>query len=99
MEFEIIGFDTCLMATLETAAALSPYGRYMVASEEIEPGTGWDYTAWLQAICDNPTADGLAVGTAICDSYFAKCQAGQTDDIATLSVIDLAAVPKLVQCV
>jgi len=94
VQFEIIGFDTCLMATLETAAALSPYGRYLVASQEIEPGSGWDYTAWLQFVSDNPTADGLQVGTAICDSYFIKC--GDTIDIATLSVTDLSLVPKLV---
>ncbi len=50
MHMEMIGFDACLMATLECAIALSPYASYMVASEEIEPGTGWDFTALLAAI-------------------------------------------------
>ncbi|PKM86302.1 MAG: hypothetical protein CVU87_12435 [Firmicutes bacterium HGW-Firmicutes-12] len=95
VQFEIIGFDTCLMATLENASVLCPYGRYMVASEEIEPGSGWDFAAWLQYICDNPQADGLEVGKVICDSYYAKCQAGEVDEIATLSVTDLSLVPKL----
>ena len=35
--FEIIGFDACLMATIETANAMSGYARFMVASEEVEP--------------------------------------------------------------
>ncbi|HWP50448.1 MAG TPA: clostripain-related cysteine peptidase [Clostridia bacterium] len=95
VEFEIIGFDTCLMATLENAAALCPYGKYLVASEEIEPGTGWDFTAWLEYISSNPTADGLEVGKAICDSYFAKCESSGASEMATLSVIDLASVPQL----
>lgn len=72
------------MATLETAAAIAPYGNYMVASEEYEPGGGWDYLAYPQFIADNPGADGLAVGTAICDSYYAKCASQGTDDMATL---------------
>ncbi len=93
--FEIIGFDTCLMASLENAAAISPYGRYMVASEELEPGGGWDYAAWLQAMCDNPELDGLEIGKAICDSYMAKCAANEEDTMATLSVTDLSAIPDL----
>ena len=43
-EFDVIGFDACLMATLEVGAALAPHGRYLVASEEVEPGPGWDWT-------------------------------------------------------
>ena len=38
-----IGFDACLMGTLEVANALSPYAEYLIASEEVEPGCGWDY--------------------------------------------------------
>lgn len=93
--FEIIGFDTCLMASLENAAAISPYGRYMVASEETEPGGGWDYAAWLQYLCDHPEQSGLEIGTAICDSYMAKCAANDEDAMATLSVTDLSAISDL----
>ena len=38
-----IGFDACLMGSAEIAKLLSPYARYMVASEESEPQSGWDY--------------------------------------------------------
>ena len=38
---ELIGFDTCLMATVDVAAAFSDIGRYLVASEETEPANGW----------------------------------------------------------
>ena len=93
--FELIGFDTCLMATLENAAALAPYGRYLVASEETEPGGGWDYAAWLGALSEDPSQDGLAMGKTICDSYYAKCQKSGEDKMATLSVTDLSAVDGL----
>lgn len=94
-QFEVVGFDACLMSTLETAAALTPYARYMVASQEWEPGTGWDYTAWLSYLADNPTAAGLEVGTSICDSFYAKCASGGTDSLATLAVTDLSKLPAL----
>lgn len=37
--FEFIGFDACLMSTLEVANQMVPYARYLYASEEYEPGT------------------------------------------------------------
>ena len=95
VQFELVGFDACLMSTMETAAALTPYARYMVASQELEPGTGWDYTAWLNALVADSTADGLAVGTTICDSFYAKCAAGGTESLATLAVTDLSKIPAL----
>lgn len=95
VQFELVGFDACLMSTMETAAALTPYARYMVASQELEPGTGWNYTAWLNALVANPKSDGLAVGTTICDSFYAKCAAGDTESLATLAVIDLSKIPDL----
>ncbi len=95
VQFELIGFDACLMSTMETAAALTPYARYMVASQELEPGTGWDYTAWLNALAADTTADGLAVGTTICDSFYEKCAAGGTESLATLAVTDLSKIPDL----
>jgi len=96
VQFEMIGFDTCLMSSLETAAAVAPYARFMTGSEEIEPGTGWDYTAWLSYLGNNSKESGLNLGKSICDSYLEKCRVAETDSIVTLSVIDLSAVPKLV---
>jgi hypothetical protein len=40
---DIIGFDMCLMAQLETATQLQGLGTVMVASEAIEPDQGWPY--------------------------------------------------------
>ncbi|MDD3212218.1 MAG: clostripain-related cysteine peptidase [Eubacteriales bacterium] len=95
VRFEVIGFDTCLMATLENAAAISAYGNYMVASEETEPGGGWNYTDWLQYLCDHPETDGLGLGTEICDSYMEKCESEGEAEMATLSVTDLTAMDDL----
>jgi len=97
VRFEVIGFDTCLMATMETAAAIDDYGAYMVASEETEPGGGWDYYTWGQYLCEHPEGTGLELGKVICDSYMAKCAASDDDAMATLSVTDLARVADLLE--
>ncbi|MBQ4492459.1 MAG: clostripain, partial [Deltaproteobacteria bacterium] len=93
--FEIIGFDACLMATLDTASAVQEYARYMVASQEQEPGTGWDYTGWLNALGQKTTMSGIELGRVICNTYKQSCLKEDTHGKATLSVTDLAKIPAL----
>lgn len=93
--FEFVGFDTCLTASLEYAQALGDSADYMVASQESEPGAGWDYKAFLSYLNSNPTVDGEALGKVIVDSYYDKCQRDGNGDQATLSVVDLSKVPKV----
>lgn len=42
-KLEMVGFDACLMSSIEVANTVSKYANYMVASQEVEPGYGWDY--------------------------------------------------------
>jgi hypothetical protein len=46
-KFELIAFDSCLMASVDVANSVKSFGNYMVASEEIEPAWGWDYSSIL----------------------------------------------------
>lgn len=87
--FEFIGFDSCLMSTAETAAMLATHANYMIASQETEPGRGWDYTAIGNYLAENPACDGAALGKVICDSFYHSCSySGKRG--ATLSVINLS---------
>ncbi len=92
---EVIGFDACLMASLETAEALQGYGHYMVASEEIEPGSGWDYIKMLEELSADPGMDGLELGKGIADGFMEKCVLFESGDMITLSVTDLTRIPAL----
>ena len=87
---EVVGFDTCLMATLDTANVFQKYARYMVASEETEPGNGWLYSGWLGSLAKDPSMDGAKLGKAICDSFVKGCKEVGTDKEITLSVTDLS---------
>ncbi len=89
-KFDFIGFDACLMGTVETANVLATYADYMYGSEETEPGSGWDYAEIGSYLAENPSADGAELGKVVCDSFLAACAAQNDDDLTTLSVIDLS---------
>lgn len=89
--FDFVGFDACLMATLETAYMLNPYADYMIASEETEPAIGWYYTNWISKLSANPSMATTSLGRLIVDDYIAKCRSDVPSQTATLSVIDLVA--------
>ena len=96
-KFEFIGMDACLMGTVETANIAASYARYMIASEEMETGAGWDYKEIGNFLAANPNADGAALGKIVCDSYMDSCRKEKDDAIATLSVIDLGKMDAVAQ--
>ena len=88
---DIFGCDACMMATYEMAAMLSYHPiDYFVASEEVEPGFGWDYTTWLKAVDRDPAMTSEALCRLIVDSYMETGLRAQPDDWMTLSAIDLS---------
>ncbi|MBN2303581.1 MAG: thrombospondin type 3 repeat-containing protein, partial [Anaerolineae bacterium] len=68
-QFELIGFDACLMGAFEVYQAITPYARYGVASPDLIPGNGWDYIGALGALVADPAMDGEAFGRAIIDNF------------------------------
>ena len=89
-KFDFIGFDACLMATLENGLMLSDYADYMIASEETEPGVGWYYTNWLSKLSDNTSMPTIEIGKNIIDDFVDVCASKCRGQKATLSVTDLA---------
>lgn len=88
-QFEFIGYDACLMGTMENAYILSPYARYMYASQEIEPGYGWDYVAIGEAIGASGSIDGAELGKVVCDSYYDSCHNAGQEKNSTFACVDL----------
>ena len=91
--FDIIGFDACLMSTIEVTNALSGFADYYCLSEEAIPGDGWDYAPWLKAMTDDPTMSAAEVGMAITDSFTDYYIGNNVKDIGynnsvTFSLID-----------
>lgn len=90
VKFDFVGFDACLMATVENGLMLDKYADYMIASEETEPGIGWYYTDWLNALSKNTSMPTIEIGKNIVDSFVERCARQCTGQKTTLSVVDLA---------
>lgn len=90
VKFDMVGFDACLMATAETSLMLNDHADYMIASEETEPGIGWYYTDWLNALAKDTSMPTIDLGKMIVDSYIEKCAQQCPGQGTTLSVVDLA---------
>ena len=90
VKFDFIGFDACLMATVENGLMLNKYADYMIASEETEPGVGWYYTNWLTQLSKNTSMPTIQIGKLIADDFVAVCDRQCRGQATTLSVVDLA---------
>lgn len=78
-----IGFDACLMSSLETAHVCSRYADYMIASQETEPNTGWNYS-FLETIGVDYQAE--ETGREIVNTYM---EGKEETDMLTLALIQL----------
>jgi hypothetical protein len=68
-QFDLIGFDACLMGSLEVYRTVAPYGRYAIASPGLVPAQGWNYQGALASLVDDPAMGAEAWGRAIVDSF------------------------------
>ncbi len=96
-KFDFVGFDACLMASAETAWILRNYAHYLVASEEVEPGYGWDYLDFLNKLGQNPGMETTELCRNICDAYVNYyLDNDMAYEVTTLSAIDLSRIGQVV---
>ena len=50
IKFDLLGWDECLMADIQAEVPLASDASVLVGSEELESGTGWDFTSSLSAL-------------------------------------------------
>lgn len=103
-QFELIGFDACLMSSIEVFTAISPYARYAVASEEVEPAIGWAYTSILMELVNGPGMTGAHLGEVVVRTYIdgdialvdaPRELVEQMQASVTMAAVDLAVIPDL----
>lgn len=97
-QLDLLGFDACLMSTYEVASDLAPLAQRMVASQELEPGHGWDYRA-LSVLDAAEPADVDSLGGALLDGFQAQAVSEETDADITLSLLDLTQIAALDEAV
>lgn len=90
-----VGFDACLMGSVESASLWDEYASYLVASEEVEAGDGWNYQ-FLNKL--NSTTDPEEITREIVASYgrfYEENKSEFSNPDATLAVVDLSEVYRL----
>jgi len=93
-KLDLLGFDACLMATYEVASGLAPLANRMVASQELEPGHGWDYRAF-DTVADDGEATVDELASAIIDGFEAQATDEGDESEITLAEIDLTQMDKV----
>jgi len=99
---EFLGFDACLMANLEVFHEVAPFARVLVGSEELVPGTGWNYVPVARTLTKKPNQPGLDVAEVVADSFrdfFSKAnrKAGHGVTLSVVKSEQLAAVTESIQ--
>lgn len=98
-KLDLVGFDACLMGSLENMVLWSEYADYYIGSEELEPGDGWNY-AFLSTL--NKSQDPAEIGRSVVDNYQTYYEAKISDTYnpdLTLSLIDLSKAQQTVEAV
>ena len=91
--FDLIGFDACLMASVEVAKVIEPHARYMIASEELEPGHGWLWSVVIEAFAQEDSI--VEAGKRMVDNFVEDVHY-YYDTGKTLSLLDLSEYGNLV---
>ncbi|MBI4821639.1 MAG: hypothetical protein HY791_35585 [Deltaproteobacteria bacterium] len=85
--FDLIGFDACLMADLATLRTLDGASPLMIASQDLEPGHGWDYNAF--SVLENPATTPVELGKAILDGFSDQAKEEGKQASITLALFDM----------
>jgi hypothetical protein len=97
-KIDVLGFDACLMQMAEVLYACKDYAKYMIASEETEPGDGAPYDEILKDVKKGMTPADFAdnwVGSYL-TSY---SELGENFQATTQSAVDLSKVDKLTDAI
>jgi hypothetical protein len=91
---DLVVYDACLMAHLETAVATMDSASWMVASQASVPGEGCPYEKLLPLFAAHDDAAEIAKGIV---AAFGTDYEDRHDSSVTYAAIDLAEIPRVVQ--
>ncbi len=95
INFSLIGFDECLMGMEEVLYDIKDFADYFVASENEEPGNGWDYKRVFSYLVSNPSSTPQQFGKAIVDAYREAYSSLNTDSTLTLTLFSKSDVERI----
>ena len=96
MKPDLVSFDACLMGMVEDVYALRDIAKVYASSQELEAGTGQDYTTLFNVLKTNPgSVDAFGLGKGMVQSYQTQyVGTGVNED--TYSVVDTSKLGDLI---
>jgi len=91
VDFEVIGYDACLMGMAEVAYDLRDFTDMFVASEAGEPLDGWQYDTALGPLNSNPTWSGASFASNLVTSYGNHYGPGGGQTLSAIDASDMNA--------
>lgn len=94
---DLLGFDSCVMSTLELGSQFRKFAKTMVASEGSIPTAGWNYAQILLGrIRKYPKSEGKAIAVSFVDKFIKQQNKFALADISVdISAWDLTRLPEL----
>ncbi len=86
IHIDLLAMDACLMGMIEITYEYTGLVDVLVASEETEPGDGYEYNYWLDDLVDNPGTTPQELGEILVQAYSER-YSGSSD--VTSSATDL----------
>lgn len=96
-KFDIVGFDACLMGVTDVAVMLESHADYVLFSQEVIPGNGWEYTNSINSIKANPEWSAEQVGMSFVDNYMAYYAGVGARTKVDLSLVQTSGLPALLE--
>lgn len=96
-KFDVIGFDASLMSTVEVIHQLRGQSDFLVASEELVPGHGWEYRdLFLATISATGAFSPLDFSRRVVDGFAQHALAKGTAGQATMTALHMDSARELV---
>lgn len=96
--FDLMVFDMCLMSQVEVMDAISPYVSYAVASEELEPGSGYPNHRVLYQLTKNPQMGPADLAQVFVQEWSASYKE-EGENTVTSAATDLSKIKDVVSAV
>lgn len=100
-KFTWVGYDCCNMQCADIASINADYFEYMVASQEVENGTGWNHDEYLPYLVNDTLIEPQEFLPKICDSFVndnhKDSESKANPCLQTLSVLDLSKMDTLTE--
>ncbi|HWQ67343.1 MAG TPA: clostripain-related cysteine peptidase [Methanospirillum sp.] len=93
IDWDLIAMDACLMGSYEIAKVTQESSHYLMVSEEVEPGHGWDYSLPFSALAQNPDMEIRDWGRVWIDAYMDNPNHEKMKK--TLALIDLSKIQSI----